>query len=178
MLIPFSNCMVAGMETTFSELKAKHLKLLETQWQLREQLQDKAGELLREYAESLSLPADTWTDSLGKIHPYVDIGTWSGPGKFEPVPLARLQMDDNYSLNFVIATTLDDTPMTGGYRHGVNVTLRYEKYQLYASVGSGDDAVIIPVSSKPGGFFEVCAAIKQLINIAIERATPAGIPVE
>lgn len=32
MLIPFSNCMVAGMETTFSELKAKHLKLLETQW--------------------------------------------------------------------------------------------------------------------------------------------------
>ncbi|EBG2976111.1 hypothetical protein FIR78_24570, partial [Salmonella enterica subsp. enterica] len=70
------------------------------------------------------------------------------------------------------------TPMTGGYRHGVNVTLRYEKYQLYASVGSGDDVVIIPVSSKPGGFFETCAAIKQLINIAIERATPAGIPVE
>lgn len=86
MLIPFSNCMVAGMETTFSELKAKHLKLLETQWQLREKLQDKAGELLREYAESLSLPADTWTDSLGKIHPYVDIGTWSDQGNLNLFP--------------------------------------------------------------------------------------------
>ncbi|WP_440863073.1 hypothetical protein [Symbiopectobacterium purcellii] len=175
MLIPFKNCLVGGMETTFNDLKEKHLKLIETQWCLREHLQDKAGDLLREYAESLSLPATSWTDSQGKAHPYVETGVWSSPGKFEATPLLRLQMDANYSLNFVIATTLDDSPMTGGYRHGVSVSLRYEHVALYAFIGSGDDTVQLQVSPKPGGFFEVCAAIKQLITISIDRATPAAV---
>lgn len=66
MLIPFKNCLEGGMETTFNDLKEKHLKLIETQWRLRERLQDKTDDLLREYAESLSLPATSWTDSQGK----------------------------------------------------------------------------------------------------------------
>lgn len=175
MLIPFNNCLVNSMEMTFNDLKVKHLKLIETQWQLRERLQDKAGDLLREYAESLSLPAGSWTDSRGKEHPYVEIGVWSAPGKFEVTPLPRLQMDENYSLNFVVATTLDDSPMTGGHRQGVSVSLRYEHVCLHVSIGSGDDTVHLQVSPKPGGFFEVCAAIKQLINIAIDRATPSAV---
>ncbi|SMG37377.1 hypothetical protein [Cedecea sp. NFIX57] len=175
MLIPYKNCLVGGMETTFNDLKEKHLKLIETQWKLRERLQDNAGDLLREYAESLYLPATSWTDSQGKVHPYVEIGTWSAPNKFEAIPLPRLQMDENYSLNFVIATTLDDSPMTGGHRHGVSISLRYEHVFLYASIGSGEDTMQLQVSPKPGGFFEVCAAIKQLINISIDRATPAAV---
>ncbi|MCZ4675970.1 hypothetical protein O4O00_16450 [Citrobacter sedlakii] len=165
------------MEMTFNDLKEKHLNLIKSQWKLREKLQDKASELLREYTESLSLPSDVWTDSQGRVHPYVEIGVWVGSGKFEATPLPRLQMDENYSLNFVIATTLDDSPMTGGYRHGVSISLRYEGVFLYASVGSGDDIVHLQVSSKPGGFFEVCAAVKQLISIGIDRATPKGTPV-
>lgn len=84
-------------------------------------------------------------------------------------------MDDEYVLNFVIATTLDDSPLTGGYRHGISVSLFYQGVTLYASVGSGDDVATFMVSPSDGGFYEVCAAIKQLISIAIDRATPSAI---
>lgn len=174
MLIPFKNGMEIGMETTFNDLKQKHLKLVETQWKLREGLQDKAGVLLEEYADSLSLPAKTWTDAEGGERSYVEIGVLTAQGKFEAVPLPRLQMDNDYVLHFVIATTLDDTKMTGGYRHGVSISLQYSGPFLYASVGSGEDSTSFQVSSRPGGFFEVCGAIKQLINIGLERLTPTA----
>jgi hypothetical protein len=176
MLIPSENCLVNGMGTTFNDLKGKHLKLIESQWKLREKLQSKAGELKREYMASLSLPVSgTWVDAQGKERPYVEIGVWKEPGKFASEPLPRLVMDDEYVLNFVIATTLDDSPLTGGYRHGISVSLFYLGVTLYASVGSGDDVATFMVSPSDGGFYEVCATIKQLISIAIDRATPSAI---
>ncbi|MGB8665629.1 MAG: hypothetical protein WCD24_12900 [Serratia inhibens] len=163
------------MDMTFNDLKEKHLKLRQTQWQLREKLQDKACDLVREYSESLSLPSDVWKDSEGNDYPYVEIGVWKKPGEFEPTPFPRLPMDENYILNFVISTTLDDSPVTGGHRHGVSVALYYDHVVLCASVGSGDDIALFTVSPKPGGFFEVCAAIKALINTSIVRATPKAV---
>ncbi|MGQ5735323.1 hypothetical protein ACUNI2_26540 [Serratia sp. IR-2025] len=163
------------MDMTFNDLKEKHLKLRQTQWQLREKLQDKACDLVREYSESLSLPSDVWKDSEGNDYPYVEIGVWKKPGEFEPTPFPRLPMDENYILNFVISTTLDDSPVTGGHRHGVSVALYYDHVVLCASVGSGDDVALFTVSPKPGGFFEVCAAIKALINTSIVRATPKAV---
>lgn len=160
------------MGITFNDLKEKHLKLGQTQWKLREKLQGKACELVREYSESLSLPSDVWKDSEGNEHPYVEIGVWKKPGEFESVSLPRLPMDENYTLNFVISTTLDDSPLTGGHRHGVSVALHYDNVVLCASVGSGDDTAYFNVSPNPGGFYEVCGAIKALINTAIVRATP------
>lgn len=175
MQIPLKTCLEKGMETTFSDLKAKHLKLIEAQWKLRDHLQDMAGKLVQEYIESLCLPAETWSDSQGHKYPYVELGVWKEPSKFEVTPLPRIGVDKDYKLNFVIATTLDDNSMTGGYRHGVSVSLWYENVFLYASVGTGDDIVHFQVSPKAGGFFEVCAAIKALINAAIEKATPKAI---
>jgi len=175
MLIPYKNCLEKCIDMKFNDLKEKHLQLKRTQSQLREKLQNNACDLSREYAESLSLPSATWKDAQGNEYPYVEIGVWKNPGEFEPTPFPRLPMDENYILNFVIATTLDDSPVTGGYRHGVSVALYYDRTVLCASVGSGDDIALFTVSPNPGGYFEVCAAIKALINTSIVRATPQAV---
>lgn len=173
LLTPFKNSRETSMEMTFDDLKKKHLKAVEAKWKLRATLQDKAGQLLNEYIESLCLPAITWMDSGGKNYPYVDIGLWPGQGEFKATPLACLPMDNLCNLNFVIATTLDDSPATGGYMQGVSITLRYyDGVSFYALVGTGKDLSCFQVPSKPGGFCEVCAAIKRLIDTALERATP------
>ncbi|NMP26867.1 hypothetical protein GW590_08320 [Rahnella sp. SAP-1] len=175
MQIPVQTCLEKSMETTFSDLKAKHLKLVEAQWKLKDHLQDMARKLFQEYAESLCLPAETWSSSQGHKYPYVELGIWKEPSKFEVTPLPRIGLDKDYKLNFVIATTLDDNPTTGGYRQGVSVSIWYETVFLCASVGSGDDTAYFQVSPQAGGFFEVSAAIKALINGAIEKATPKAI---
>lgn len=175
MLIPYKNCLEKCIDMKFNDLKEKHLKLKRTQWQLRERLQNNACDLFREYSESLSLPSDTWQDAQGNSYPYVEIGIWKEPGEFELTPFPRLPMDENYLLNFVISTTLDDSPVTGGYRQGISISLWYDQSVLRAAVGSGDDIVHLQVSPQPGGFFEVCAAIKALINKAMVRATPSAV---
>ncbi|MCH9271082.1 hypothetical protein [Pantoea ananatis] len=160
------------MELTHSDLKEKHIKLVDTQWKLREKLQEKAAQLLQEYIASLSLNSSFWTDSEGNKRSYAEIGEVNSSGEFLPVPFPRLGMDKDYKVNFVLATVMDDSPMTGGARHGVNISLMYADYRLWATVGSGDDAVAFPVSEADGGFFEVCAAIKAMINYSLDSAMP------
>ncbi|HDL7449378.1 TPA: hypothetical protein PXN62_003030 [Yersinia enterocolitica] len=175
MFIPAENHLEEGMETTFSDLKAKHLQLVDAQKKLRHSLQEKATILLNEYSESLSLPAGSWFNSQDKLRPYVEMGIWNAEGKFETGAFSRLQLDDNYRLNFVIATTLDDTQLTGGYRHGVDTSLGYDGAVLCAIVGTGDDSIVILVPQSPGGFSEVCSTIKALISRDIDKAMPNAI---
>ncbi|MDL4073762.1 hypothetical protein [Klebsiella quasipneumoniae] len=172
MQIPFKSCLESGMDLTYKNLKEKHQKLIDAKWKLQDKLQERASQLLREYSDSLALTSTEWTDSDGVKRPYVDIGVWEGKGNFSPILLPRLQMDGDYHLNFVIATTLDDSPLTGGGKHGVSVSIWYENASYYVSVGSGSDTTYLPVSPNPGGFYQVCGAIKALINASLDRAMP------
>ena len=160
------------MELTFKDLKEKRQKLVEAQWKLQDKLQEKASELLQEYSNSLGLTSREWIGSDGTRWPYVDIGVWEDKGKFLPAFIPQLNMDSNYHLNFVIATTLDDSPLTGGYRQGISISLWYENSSFYAEVGAGNDISRFPVSSHPGGFYQVCNAIKTLINASMDRSMP------
>ena len=160
------------MELTFKDLKEKRLKLVEAQWKLLDKLQERASQLLQEYSDSLGLTSREWIGSDGTRWPYVDIGVWEDKGKFLPALIPQLDMDSNYHVNFVIATTLDDSPLTGGYRHGVSVSIWYENASYYVSVGAGTDATCFPVSPHPGGFHQVCSAIKALINASMDRSMP------
>lgn len=160
------------MELTFKDLKEKRAKLVDAQWKLQDKLQERASQLLQEYSDSLGLTSREWIGSDGTRRPYVDIGVWEGKGKFLPTFIPQLEMDNNYLLNFVIATTLDDSPLTGGYRQGVSISIWYENASYYASVGAGEDAACFPVSPHPGGFHQVSGAIKALINASMDRAMP------
>ncbi|AOF18343.1 hypothetical protein BED35_07505 [Yersinia enterocolitica] len=175
MFIPAKNYLEEGMETTFSDLKAKHLQLVDAQKKLRLSLQEKAAILLNEYSESLSLPAGNWFNSQDKPRPYVEMGIWNADGKFEASAFSRLQLDEKYRLNFVIATTLDDTRLTGGYRHGVDISLGYDGAILDAIIGTSDDSTVVLVSQSLSGFSEVCATIKALISLDIDKAMPNAI---
>lgn len=173
MHIRVKNCLEKSMSITFNELKEKHLQLGRAQWDLRRKLQNMAGKLLFEYGDSLSLPSIEWVDSKGDSHPYVEMGVWNTKnGEFDMCRPPQLTMDDDYILHFAIATTLDDHPLTGGYRQGVSVSLWYDHAQLNVNVGDGNEMAHFLVSGDDGGFFEVCAAIKALINLAIDKSMP------
>lgn len=175
MLIHIKSCLEKGMETKFKDLKAKHLSFTEAKWKLRDALQQRASQLVNEYMDSLELPAKMWGDSNGASHNYVQVGKINAAGDFEALPYPRLDLDEKYLMNFVIATTLNDDPMRGGAMHCINVSLWYDYVSLRAAVGSGDYMSTFSVSPNPGGFYEVCGAIKQLISIAIDKAMPSGV---
>lgn len=160
------------MAVTFNDLKSKNKELTDRLWELREKLQNEAARLASEYSDSLSLPGDMWKNSRGENTPYVQIGTMSDEGKFTPEHTARLRLDDKYLLRFTLSTVLDDTPLTGGQLYCVSIALWHDGVWLNASVGLGDGESTFRVSEKPGGFDDVCAAIKSLICKTLDEAMP------
>lgn len=174
MLIPVKSCLEKSMEITFLELKSKYLALEKKKWELRDRLQHKAAELTNELVYSLGLDSNTWIDAEGKHQPYVEVGAWSSAGMFERCPFPRLLMDDADHLNFALAITLDDTPLTGGARHALGVSLWYVGSSLHATIGVGENQQNFQVSDigGVGAFAEVCAGIKAIIVLAIDRSLP------
>lgn len=174
MLIPYKNCLEKRMEVTFLELKERYLALEKKKWALQDKLQHKAAELVSELVYSLGLDSNTWTDAEGKHHPYAAVGVWDSAGVFEQCPFPRLKMDDNHSLNFALAITLDDTPLTGGARSALNVSLWYVGSILHATIGVGENQQDFLVSDMGGvgAFSDVCSGIKGIVVLAIERSQP------
>lgn len=160
------------MSVTFNDIKAKNKKLTERLWELREKLQNEAARLVSEYSDSLSLTNDVWRNSRGEDRPYIQIGIMDNDKKFTPEHVARLRLDEDYYLRFVLATTVDDTPLTGGQIYCVSIALWHDNFWLNASVGSGQAQTTFRVSERPGGFSETCTAIKSLICNALDESMP------
>ncbi|MBD8129242.1 hypothetical protein IFU23_06475 [Pantoea agglomerans] len=161
------------MSVTFNDLKAKNKELNDRIWKLREKLQDEAARFVREYCESLSVPGNnTWTDVQGNQRSYVQVGHLGQDGKFEAVNLARLQLDDDYTLRFFVATTLDDSSQYGGQLHCTPVALSFDGYWLKAFLNGGSDDLEFNVSPKAGGYEQVCSALKALILKGLDDAMP------
>ncbi|HCL5312117.1 TPA: hypothetical protein N2G38_004491 [Salmonella enterica] len=159
---------------TFSDLKECHLELFSTCREFRSKLRAMAQQLLNEYIQSLSLPADNWTDCKGEARPYVETGVWASRDEydFKPAPIAELQVNDySYELKFVVSTVLNDHPVTGGFSHGVNIILWYEKDILNVLVGSGENATRFYVSPQDN-FHEVTSAIKLMIQLDMDSTRP------
>ncbi|EDY2188801.1 hypothetical protein GTE46_005480 [Salmonella enterica subsp. enterica] len=175
MLISKKSCLSESMEipSTFSELKKRHLELHSACKEFRSHLRGMAKQLMTEYIQSLLLPADTWKDCKGKSRPYVDTGVWVSRDEheFKSVPIPELDLDGSFVLNFVVITTLDDHPITGGFSHGVDVSLWYEGEKLYVLVGFGKNAATFYVSPQDN-FHEVVAAIKLTLYLDMEDSRP------
>lgn len=173
MFIQNATCMDEKMSYIFNDLKRKNGELTFRVRELQQKLQDEASRLVREYSDSLFLPDQFWKDSRGESRPYVQVGLLENAREFVPKQLARLHVDEKHVLRFVIATTIDDNPITGGKLYCNSIALWFEGTQLYASVAQGNEHLIYGVSQKPGGFSEVCGAISSVIYKALNDAMPS-----
>ncbi|PHM61184.1 hypothetical protein [Xenorhabdus ishibashii] len=163
MLIRNNELMEKGMSITYEDIKKQRANL-ESKYRLRKaELQKYGHKLVHEYCASLSLTNSVWRDSEGDEYSYVSIGSVDEKGKFHKKPLESLSLSENYELKFKIATTVDDSPLTGGDLHAVSISMWIINGNLHVDVGGGQKEFIISSPSEEGVFIEVCSAIKQLI---------------
>ncbi|EIP3426174.1 hypothetical protein LSE82_005037 [Salmonella enterica] len=179
MLISNKSCLGKSATLTFDDIKKRHLALHRACIEYRGKLRSVARSLVCEYSRSLSLPADSWKDWQGKVHQYVETGVWdtSGERGFKPVAIAELQPGDDYSLRFVVSTTLDDNPVTGGFTHGIDIMLRYESGIMCVQVGDGQNSMMFYLS-QDDGFNEITSAMKRMICLDMDKSVPEQIELE
>ncbi|MEX0445239.1 hypothetical protein [Xenorhabdus sp. SGI246] len=163
MLIRNNELLEKGVTITFEAIKKQRAKLINKYEIRKAELQKYGYKLTSEYRDSLSLPNETWRDSEGDEYSYVSIGTVDEKGNFHKKPLASFILNEDYELKFAIATTVDDTPLTGGDLYAVNISMWITDGNLHVDVGSGQKEFIIPFPLEENSFIEVCSAIKRLI---------------
>ncbi len=154
------------MSITFEDIKRQRINLGKKYDLRKAELQKHGYKLINEYRNSLSLPSDTWRDSAGDEYSYVSVGDVNEKGEFHKKSLASFILSDDYVLKFKIATTVDDTPLTGGDLHAISISMWKTGGNLHVDVGNGQKELIISSPSEEDAFIEACSAIKQLIMIS------------
>ncbi|WP_147299034.1 hypothetical protein [Xenorhabdus cabanillasii] len=154
------------MSITYEDIKKQRTNL-ESKYRLRKaELQKYGHKLVHEYRDSLSLPNMVWRDSKGDEYSYISIGIVDEKGKFHKKPLESFTLNENYELKFKIATTVDDTPLTGGDLHAVSISMWVEDGNIHVDVGNGQKECIISSPAEDNAFIEACSAIKQLLMMS------------
>lgn len=167
MLIRDNSAMEKAMSIVYEDIvKARQDLERKTAERLR-LLRCDAANLLNEYRESLSLPGSFWTDKNDKKRAYIDSGILSDDGGFRKSAIAALTLDDDYRLNFLVSTVVNDHHMTGGDAVVIPVSLHYEKDVLHVEVNGWENEFLIANQDAEGAYFEVCAAIKGLIILQL-----------
>lgn len=151
------------MSITYEDIKKKRLEL-EMKHETRQDFLRKClVSLFNEYKDSLDLPSQTWKDANATDHPYVTYGEMNDKGLFERKPAAFFRTDNDHAITVLISTVVDDSPHGGGAHYLITVSLHMDGGRLVADVGKGKRHIIVSSPEEDGAYFEVCAAIKDLI---------------
>lgn len=170
MLIRNFDYMEKAMSISYADIRRQRIKL-DNQYAVRRKLlQDLGYKLVSEYRDSLSLPAEKWTDGNGVERPYVSIGVINDSGNFQHSSLAGLRLDSEYCLSFQVSTTLDDSQVTGGSQYLISISMWKDGGTLYVDVGKGKSKIAVSTPDEEMAFAEVCAAMKQLIMAGLTDA--------
>ncbi|MCT8350091.1 hypothetical protein LGZ99_23575 [Photorhabdus temperata] len=167
MLVRNQESMEKGMSITYSDIRSQH-KLLQEKYKARKELlQSDAQDLMKEYYESLDLPASSWKDKEGVEQPYVRSCIINQQGDLEYRPAHVVQLDEDYRLNFQMGTMVNDTLCVGDWYY-VAISLWYENSLLHVSVANGAHEFTIPKGTVTDRFFEVTSAIKTVIHTGLD----------
>lgn len=167
MLIRDRSIMEKAMSITFDDIRLASTRL-ETQHQERKDfLVDMGYKLVREYTGSLSLPSPYWKDSNNTDRPYVYVGFVNAKDLFQNAPLPSLNLDDDYALSFKVATVVNDSPLSGGPHYLLSIKISCNDGRLLVDVANGMKKFTISSFKEDGCFYEVTAAMKQIIVSAL-----------
>jgi len=151
------------MHITFKDIQQSRKDFLDKYSSRKGELQEAARALVAEYIDSLSLPSEVWLDDNNVPHPYVAVGYHNEKKLFQQVPVSGFDLDDDYKLNFKISTIVDDSKFGGGPYYVVSVALWKDKGRLFVELENGEEKFSVEDLNGNRPFFEVCAAIKQLV---------------
>ncbi len=151
------------MHITFKDIQQRYKELQDKFSERKFELQEAARKLVDEYVDSLSLPSESWMDANKVPHPYVSVGKINEKGLFQPMPVAGLDLDKEYRLNFKISTVVDDSAYGGGSYHLVSVSLWKSIGRLNVELADGEKKFLISYPNDNNAFFEVCRGVKDLV---------------
>lgn len=151
------------MHITFKDIQQSRKDFLDKYSNRKVELQEAARKLVAEYIDSLSLPAELWVDGNNVPRPYVTVGYINDKNLFQQRPFDAFDLTDDYQLKFKISTVVDDSIFGGGSHHVISVALWKDKGRLYVELDDGEEKFRVEDLNENRPFFEVCAAIKQLV---------------
>lgn len=163
MLIRNFDYMEKAMSISYDDIRQQRAKLDLQYEKRRKLLQDYGYKLTTQFRDSLSLPSQTWADSVGNERPYISIGNVNDAGRFQKGSLAATNLNDDHALTFKISTVLDDSPLSGGQHYLISIAMWYENGTLFVDVGNGKKKIAVSSPDEDLAFSEVCAVMKQLI---------------
>ncbi len=151
------------MHITFKDIQQSRKDFLDKYSNRKVELQEAARKLVAEYVDSLSLPSELWVDGNNVPHPYVAVGYFNEKKLFQQMPINGFDLDDDYRLKFKISTVVDDSKSGGGSYYVTSVALWKDQGRLYVELENGQEKLCVEDHNGNRPFFEVCAAIKQLV---------------
>jgi len=167
MLIRNFDYMEKWMSITYEDIRKQRYKLDELYSKRQRKLQDLAHKLVREYKDSLSLPSDVWTDSKGVERPYVTVGTVNDKGNYQQGSVNTAKLDEDYKINFVISTVIDDSPFDGGQHYLLSISMSYRDGDLIVGVANEMKKIIVSSPESELAFAQVCGVMKQVLISAL-----------
>ncbi|WP_274371010.1 hypothetical protein [Morganella morganii] len=152
------------MNITYKDIQDRVAKVEEAKVERINRVTLAASTLVEKYTKSLNLESDAWQSIDGEYKPYVTTGKQFDANSYVTKPVSGLPLSESYSLDFDIATVIDDSPR-GGDTVRVNINLWV----------NSDDVLCVRIDSAAGTYQviddcwdKVCDKIKDNVILAIE----------
>lgn len=127
-----------------------------------------AQSLVDAYEESLNLDNKTWTDVKGITVPYVMAGRLYDEVNFRRCALNSIELNNDYSMSFSIATVVDDSPRGGALsRVDIRVSIKDSKGVVVADVGIGQKSKRFEIPVTDNKYKAACEEIKLLVLMSV-----------
>ena len=149
------------MTVTYKDIRERFTQLEKAKEDRRILVTTESMKLADAYYTSLGLENPVWVDVQGTNKPYVIIGSMHGD-RFVAESFSTIPLDEDYGINFTLATVVDDSPR-GGESKLVNIYLRIKDGVTTVWVS---DAVR-EISVIDDNWADVCRLIKDKVYMAI-----------
>jgi len=162
MLIRDRSIMEKAMSITYEDIRAKRRELVSKYEDRKSKLHAWGYELVKQFRGSLDLPSESWIDGKGSARSYLTVGYINNKNLFQYSPLAAMQLDENFALNFVLDFVIDDNPLEE-QSVWLKVSMNYNDGTLEVDLENGKKIIKVASPSEPDAFAEVSASLKQIV---------------
>lgn len=165
MLIRDRSNMEKAMSITYKDIVLQRIEMDQKYQKRKALLQTEAGKLVKEYSDSLKIPADKWHDGE-REQSFVRTGITNAAGNFERRPVRASQLDDKYRVNFILSTAVN-TDVSGGEWIYVPVSVWMNNGYINVSINNGTHELTIANGDDEGRYLEAATLLKQQVMLAI-----------
>lgn len=161
----FNNNKGRFMTITYADIRKKKIEIDNKRIDSSNKVTQLAEKLVNEYQKSLNLPSETWGDIQGGVNKYVMVGAYNEGFGFKEKSLYNIPVIDYKSIEFSIATVIDDTPRGGDFVV-VNICLTVNEDEVVTvMLLSASDFITV----RGDKWDEACNKIKDATYLGIDK---------